>query len=301
MSDRLSDRTEAELERALKTLGPKLPAPPGAGLLDRVESQLTSAEDAGTRRLWRPLAVAALALAIAGIGAVLVWRAFGAPSNLLGSDPTPPLGPSPAPGRDGPGPVWPEVSEGDVAAVQERADAGDPEVQWRTDPAAVASRVIEDTTHLTPDDVSKSRSEENGITYEIVADGRRHSVTVDQFARRGEGGVWSVTRVQSRLEVRVISVLGDGDTVITGSGAPANARVGYSLHRACPPDVEGECGYDLMLRSVAADARGDFRIEDNFGTWTDQPGALAVWIIEEGDAVEFQDITMIWVGTVHDS
>ncbi|MCA1727298.1 MAG: hypothetical protein LC722_06530 [Actinobacteria bacterium] len=224
------------------------------------------------------------------------------PVELLPYAPEPPPSPQPTPTAIGEvyGSVWPELDESDMRATQARVDSGDEDVQWRTDPAVVATRVIEDSTDLEVRSAELTLLKKDGRRgYTVLtSNGSTAEVEVFQPLAHEDGAIWNVSHVLSRLDIRSVRVSQSGDHVIDGIGAPAGARIGYFVHRACPPEFP-ECGYDDVLRSVEADQDGAFHIEENFGAppWTNQPGSLAVWIIEESGQMRFLDTTIIWLAS----
>lgn len=307
MSDRLSKATDEQLGRALTRLGSGMEPPAGEGLLDRVEEELTGGSR-DSRFNWRRLLVAALALGVAGVGTLLAVQAFRpdpAPRSGVGGEPTTDATePSPSPSGAIPSnagfySVWPELSRYEAETAQEKADAGDPEVQWRLDPDEVARKAVEDSGYRHPV-ATVERTDccpDGSLIYRVTTEaGEVHEVEMKQLIRQDVGGIWSVTGIRSRLVIKLIDFNEDGATTVDGEGAPPGARIGYYLHRACPPEFAGTCGYTDELRSVAADADGRFHIEDSYPGWSQEPGVFAVWVIEESnEGSRFGPITLLWL------
>jgi hypothetical protein len=175
---------------------------PSLGLLERAEAG-PFLPDTGPRPAARATIVV-VALLVAAAGS---WGAFAA---LRG---TSPADHGSAGGPEAFAALWPETSLADARQIQARVDAGDPVVRWRTEAADVALRYAQEVlgwpepiAGLTaPDgsdtaivslhgpDASCSGAECQGWQPQQIA----VTVTVQRLVRSGEGGIWSVTAVNS--------------------------------------------------------------------------------------------------------
>jgi hypothetical protein len=107
-------------------------AEPAYDLLERAESG-PFLPDPGPR----PLARATIVLVAALVAAAGSWGAFAALRGAGGTDRMP-AGPETFEA------LWPETSSAEAQQVQARVDAGDPDVQWRTEAGGVALRYAEE-------------------------------------------------------------------------------------------------------------------------------------------------------------
>jgi hypothetical protein len=211
-------------------------------------------------------------------------------------EPSPDVTPSPPPTPHTPGEqfvfVWPEIRRKDAAATQSLVDGGEPSLQWRLDPAEVASRLVTDFMMRDVVDVQVVGTGAD-LAYDVVDSlGYHEIVTVAQPVRKGDGGIYSVVDVYSdRTQVDRIEVRPDGSATIEGTARDPGARIGYSLNRACP-DSQEACGYDSILLTTFADANGAFHIEIARDS-VERSGALAVWIVT--DDAGWQDLRMRFI------
>jgi hypothetical protein len=142
--------------------------------------------------------VAAL-VAVAGIwGAFAALRGVGDADGVAGDD----TGAFEA--------LWPETSFAQAQQVQERVDAGDPAVQWRTDAADVAIRYAKAVLGW-PDPIAGVRATDDADVVSVSVFGPIASCTgaaceaqpqqigihlnLGRIVRSGEGGIWSVTEL----------------------------------------------------------------------------------------------------------
>jgi hypothetical protein len=109
--------------------------------------------------------------------------------------------------------LWPESSLMDAQQAQTRVDAGDPDVQWRTEAGAVAVQYTREILGwpeplagvTATDDPDKAIVRLHGPDASCRGGGCQESqpeqivvmVTLQRLVRSGEGGVWSVTTVKS--------------------------------------------------------------------------------------------------------
>jgi hypothetical protein len=132
--------------------------------------------------------------------------------------------------------LWPETSLTDAQQTQARVDAGDPDVQWRTEVGAVALKYAREVLGW-PDPIAGVTAANDPDTMIVSLHGpdascqgggcqesqpEQISVTVmlRRLVRSSEGGVWSVTTVEG------------GDTGTTGEPRP---RIG-----GWPEDTDGD-------------------------------------------------------------
>ncbi len=173
---------------------------PSHDLMERAERGPSLPESAPSRSRRAGIAVFALLLSVAA-----PWAAF---VGLRGSD----QGPADSPETFTA--VWPETSLADAQKVQAQVDAGDPDVQWRTDAAAVALRFAEETLGW-PDPVAGVIATDDPDAVEVSLHGPDAScegaecscqgtecgrqtivnLTLQRLVRSGDGGIWSVTGV----------------------------------------------------------------------------------------------------------
>lgn len=161
--------------------------------------------------------VVGLAFAVASIGAAsLVLRGNPAPPAAGdGSHPGLPSAPT-SDGTEDVNATWPETSLVDAQQAQVRADAGDPEVQWRTDAATVALRYARVVLGW-PDPIAGVTATDDPDTVIVSLHGPDAScqgaacsdpqprqtivtVTLQRLVRQGDGGIWSVTVVDGSQE-----------------------------------------------------------------------------------------------------
>lgn len=107
--------------------------------------------------------------------------------------------------------LWPETSLADAQQVQERVDAGDPDLQWRTDAGGVALRYGEEVLGW-PNPIAGATATDDPDTLIVSLHGPDAScegaecqeprppqsmvnVTLQRLVRAGEGGIWSITAV----------------------------------------------------------------------------------------------------------
>ena len=225
-------------------------------LLDRVELEVGPR----TRRsLWSKLAVAAIALAVASAGGVLVLRAF---RNEIPAASTPPPGGFHA--------IWPEHDYASALEAQRRADAGSD--SWRLDSGATAIAFSATVLGVPDSTASKCDLTRNGACPLVSDDGDQHTVFLYDRSGRpilsmhlarlvsaGRGGVWSVVSVNSGgaalgsfelptgIEGGPANELGPGGTVprrqdiLLRSALDANAPVAaaYALWGPCGAQTGG--------------------------------------------------------------
>jgi hypothetical protein len=173
---------------------------PSHDLMERAERGPSLPEPAPSRSRRAGIAVFALLLSVAA-----AWGAF---AGLRGSER------GPAGGPENFTAVWPETSLADAQKAQAQVDAGDPDVQWRTDAAAVALRFAEETLGW-PDPVAGVTATDDPNTVKVSLHGPDAScqgaecscqgaecsrqtivnVTLQRLVRSGDGGIWSVTSV----------------------------------------------------------------------------------------------------------
>jgi hypothetical protein len=172
---------------------------PSQDLLERAEAG-PRLPDPGPPPATRVMAVLVVAvIAVAG-----GWGAFAA----LRSDPGVRQGA--AGGEDVFTALWPETLFADAREVQERADAGDGAVQWRTEAADVALRYAQEVLGW-PDPIAGIWTEDpdtvnvslGGPIASCQAAGCDEaqpqpqqigvSLTLQRLVRPGDGGIWSVT------------------------------------------------------------------------------------------------------------
>lgn len=198
---------------------------PSLDLLERAESGPFLPEPGP-----RPVARVGVVLVAVLLAAAGSWGAFAA---LRGTDG---VEQGPADGPDAFAALWPETSVADAQQVQARVDAGDPEVQWRTEAGAVALQYAQEVLGW-PDPIAGVTAADDPDTAIVSLHGPDAScrggecqesqpeqitvtVTLQRLVRSGEGGVWSVTTVES------------ADTDTTGEPRP---RIG-----GWPEDTDGD-------------------------------------------------------------
>jgi hypothetical protein len=107
--------------------------------------------------------------------------------------------------------LWPETSFADAQQVQALVDAGDATVQWRTDPSAVALHYGRDVLGWSIPLASETAANDPDIITVSVhglspsCEGHACSappqpgvtLTLQRLVRSGDGGIWSVTAVDS--------------------------------------------------------------------------------------------------------
>jgi hypothetical protein len=151
----------------------------------------------------RPTSRMAAAL-VAGVIAIAgAWMAFAAFSGAGGRQPL-------SNGATTFTATWPETSLEEAQQVQARVDAGDPDVQWRADPAAVALRygrvvlgwsdpIAGETTTSDPDTIIVSlHGPDASCQGEACSSPSPQTIvtlTLRRLVRSGDGGIWSVTAV----------------------------------------------------------------------------------------------------------
>jgi hypothetical protein len=103
--------------------------------------------------------------------------------------------------------LWPELwteptAAATMADVQRRVDAGDPSVQWRTDPRAVVERFTKNVLGWTDWDprVEAAPDRLGDVRFRVSCGRRCASVGpvtmfLNQPGRRGDGGIWSIGAV----------------------------------------------------------------------------------------------------------
>lgn len=187
----MTERWLAEMNKVAKL-------EPNEDLLQRAERG-PSLPDQGARLTSRVTAAAvAIVIAIAG-----GWLAYTAFSGTTGRQP---LGN----GTTGfTATTWPETSLQAAEQVQARVDRGDPEVQWRTEPGAVALRYGQQVLGWTP--IAGVASTDDPGTVIVTLHGPQGgcegaactippqtivTLTVQRLVRAGDGGIWSVTAVE---------------------------------------------------------------------------------------------------------
>ena len=201
---------------------------------------------------------------IAGVVAVVVFISAGAFAwRALQPAPTTPSVAGRASGVDGTI-LWPERTQAALDATQSRADAGDPDVAWRLDPKAVATRFAEDVMGWrTPDgtyivDVAASPSPSGSIEvsldrYAIPCPSpmpggpptgcpppyEGEQLTLVQAGTVGERGIWSVAEVRASgfdLALHAGDLLSNGDSVSGHVTFPstADAVPDFAIHRSVP-------------------------------------------------------------------
>jgi hypothetical protein len=131
--------------------------------------------------------------------------------------------------------LWPELwtqptAAGTIADVQRRADVGDPSVQWRTDPRAVAERFTNNVLgwggwNSTVARVEASPARWGQVRFRVSC-GRgctsgdpATTLFLDQPQRRGSGGIWSIVAVVDPT----VDVAVEGSRVLPGGWALATA------------------------------------------------------------------------------
>jgi hypothetical protein len=208
--------------------------------IDRVEPTYALLERAGvgpflpepgprpTARVWA--VIVAVLVAAAGIwGAFAALRGVGDADGVAGDD------------RGAFAALWPETAFAEAQQVQERVDAGDPAVQWRTDGAEVAIRYAKEVLGW-PDPIAGiSATDDADIVSvslfgpiasctgaECEAQPQRIGLTINlgRLVSPGEGGIWSVTElgpVSERIREDRPRIGGwpedsDGDGMISDAG-----------------------------------------------------------------------------------
>lgn len=190
---------------------------PSLDLLERAERR-PSLPEPGPRPSRRiGIAVFAILVAVAGS-----WGAFAALRGSSG------IGRGPASGPEGFNALWPETSLTDAQGIQARVDAGDPDVQWRTDAGAVALRFAEEKLGW-PDPIAGVTATDDPDTVRVSLHGPDAScqgaecggpqpaqtivnVTLQRLARSGEGGIWSVTAVDGGEQSSPSAAYGEPET-----------------------------------------------------------------------------------------
>jgi hypothetical protein len=203
---------------------------PSHDLLERAEAGPLLPEP-GPRPTARVTAVL-VAVLVAAAGS---WGAFAALRSTQG------VGREPAGEADGFTALWPETVLADAQLVQDRADAGDAAVQWRTEAADVALRYAKEVLGW-PDPVAGIWTEEadtvsvslRGPIASCEAAGCEEtqpqqigvSLTLQRLVRPGDGGIWSVTALgpvsepigESRPRIGGWPEDVDGDGLISDTG-----------------------------------------------------------------------------------
>ncbi len=139
----------------------------------------------------RRIGSGALALIIAATGAVGAYRAFGPDSVQIGTS-------------EGFHALWPERSIDDAQATQDRANEG--QEIWRLDVDRVARQFATSVLGLASADpvecpgdlICGPRHPESDRQVRHVPTGNPAEyvgISLERLVRRGEGGIWSVTRV----------------------------------------------------------------------------------------------------------
>lgn len=204
-----------------------------------------------------------LAIVIAAGGTLFALRALG------GGDAAAPLEPGPRGAAFG---VWPEQMLEQASAVQGQADAGDPDAQWRLDPSAVAERFGTDAlgwegVSVAPGTVAYGGTVEVSIAAAPVecptpADGeplppaclpRTASLSLAQLVRSGDGGIWSVTAIDSdlvELDTSALSSAEPGSRIPVSYDAPAGTTAILGIS-----DTEGNCQVTPLEGSGTFDLR----------------------------------------------
>lgn len=193
-------------ERWLAELGKIDRMGPSLDLLERAEGGPFLPE-AGPRPAARVTTVlVAVLVAVAGS-----WVAFAALRSTDGDEQRPAGDP------DAFSALWPETSLADAQQIQARADAGDPEVQWRTDAGSVALRYAKEVLGW-PDPIAGVTATDDSDTVNVSLHGPDAScrgaecqepqppqtivtVTLQRLVRAGEGGIWSITAVNGEGDV----------------------------------------------------------------------------------------------------
>jgi hypothetical protein len=187
-------------ERWLTELGKIDRMGPSLDLLERAEGGPFLPEPRSRPAARVTAAIVALLVAVAG-----GWVAFDALRGTDGVDKRPAGDP------DAFSALWPETSLADAHQIQAHVDAGDPEVQWRTDAGGVALQYAKEvlgwpdpiagaTTTDDPDSVIVSlhgpdASCEGAECQEPQPPQSMVNVTLQRLVRAGEGGIWSITAV----------------------------------------------------------------------------------------------------------
>jgi hypothetical protein len=184
----MPERWLAELHRVSRTH-------PEDDLLRRAEEgpRLPEPSPRSTTRLGAILV--AVLIAIVGVSGVFAASRRGAGSTQVASDQTL---------------LWPETSLAGALRVQERVDAGDRDVQWRVDPAAVALRYADEVLGWPSPLAGVSATDDPDVTI-VSLNGPDASceasdckspqpqvavlLTLERVVRTGDGGIWSVTEV----------------------------------------------------------------------------------------------------------
>jgi len=184
-----------------------------------------------------------------GTGAALLIAAAGIATAVVA------LHGGPAPTTTGPAnqrafqALWPEQTLAAVRAVQRQANGGDHALAWRTSAPAVALRFARQVLGWTP--VSASgiptchdpgpcpRAHGTVHTLKVACGGcPSESITVRQILRHGNGGIWSVVRVESGGLTLLLPESGSihaGDSIGMLTHVPSGQQldVGYTYLGPC--------------------------------------------------------------------
>jgi hypothetical protein len=175
------------------------------GQMEPIPDLLERAERGPSLPAPRPRPTSRVAAAIVAVVITIAggWMAYAALGGTGGRQPL-------SDGATGFTATWPETSLTEAQQVQARVDAGDPAVQWRLDPAAVALRfgrvvlgwpapLAGETTTNDPDTVIVSLhgpdASCSGEACSIPSPQSVVTLTLQRLVRSGNGGIWSVTAV----------------------------------------------------------------------------------------------------------
>ena len=243
----------SDLRTSLERVGERIaPRPDAFERLDRRRSR---------KQRNQRIAAGVVAAIVAVAGSVALYAGFRGATEQPGG----PLGEVVA--------LWPERSLADALAVQDKVDAADPALQWRLDPVTVTQGFADQALAWSDAQVGAPRSTTAGsvapVTVEITGSPvscptplpaeaipplcsvplRQATITLDRVAAPGDGGIWSVTQVESpgvHLPVAPGAVLAPGDRLQTS--APFSDQVlaaaGYRFRGpgGCTVESDGTSG-----------------------------------------------------------
>jgi hypothetical protein len=276
------------------------------------------------RRLASGMAAGVVALAMTA-GALVAAQALSRPARTTAVAPTPKVSTTRTPPAVAPSlfpAIWPEGTAQEVAAAQGDVDAGHD--HWRLDPVSVAKHFAQSFMGWDPDQLAipveaPGSTDTNAVVdlwnvavlkeagfrlHRLDVQGRKAGyavplpagapyttrVILDQLGRTGDGGIWSVTLVDSPLiDLRCLSarsdVVGEG-TAIEVCGqvgwAPAGDHVNASLAPSGPITLELAPCNEWPSSDIAIASGGFDGTLEPAPTCSALSGVLAVRLVDSG-------------------